>query len=185
MDSNITFFESGLQLVRGQGDLKNALGNMLPIVAQLANSASASLFLTDEREQVLKPLVTFGLPESYVKLCGFVPVGEQCCGRAVQHRKLWVVSDMLSDPLFASARQAAMETPIRAAFSVPVIRDDGKCLGSLACHYKRPYTPTKENIDVNRTWATLIAHTLSQYECTRLDLTSDVTRTATAGSSRK
>ena len=171
MDSKIVFFESGLALARGQGDLKNALGNMLPIVAQLANSNGASLFLTDEVEQVLKPLVTYGLPESYVKLCGFVPIGEQCCGRAVQQRKLWVVSDMLSDPLFSTARKAAMETPVRAAFSVPVIRDDDQCIGSLACHYTRPYTPTKENIDVNRTWAKLIAHTLSQYQGTQLALT--------------
>jgi GAF domain-containing protein len=167
MDSNIVFFESGLALARGQGDLKNALGNMLPIVAQLANSNGASLFLTDEAALVLKPLVTYGLPESYVRLCGFVPIGEQCCGRAVQHRKLWVVSDMLSDPLFSSTRKAATETHIRAAFSVPVVGDDDKCVGSLACHYTRPYTPTKENIDVNLTWAKLIAHTLSQYQGTQ------------------
>jgi len=63
--------------------------------------------------------------------------------QAVQQRKLWVVSDTLSDPLFLSAREAAMETSIRAAFSVPVIRDDDKCVGSLVCHYRRPYTPTK------------------------------------------
>ena len=168
MDPQTAFYDSGLQLVQGQGDLKNALGSMLPIVAQLAGSDAASLFLTDEIERVLKPLVTFGLPESYVKLCDFVAIGDQCCGRAVQERKLWIVSDMLTDPLFSSAKQAAVDTPIRAAFSVPVIRDDGKCIGSLACHHKRPYTPTKENIDVNRTWATLIAHTLSQYEGTRI-----------------
>jgi hypothetical protein len=170
MDPKILFFSSGLELARGEGDLKNALGNMLPIVAQLANSDGASLFLVDEAAQVLKPLVTYGLPEPYVKLCGFVPIGEQCCGRAVQHRKLWVVSDMLSDPLFSSARNAAMETSVRAAFSVPVICDDGKCIGSLACHYKRPYTPTKENIDLNRTWAKLIAHTLCQYQGTQLSV---------------
>lgn len=174
MDSNVVFFESGLGLVRGQGDLKNALGNMLPIVAQLAGSDGVSLFLTDEMDQVLKPLVTYGLPPAYVERCGFVRIGDQCCGRAVQHRKLWVVSDMLTDPLFSSAREAATETSIRAAFSVPVIRDDGKCVGSLACHYKRPYTPTKENVDVNVTWATLIAHTLSQYEDTKSLLTSSV-----------
>jgi GAF domain-containing protein len=164
MDSNVTFFESGLTLVHGHGDLRTALGSMLPIVAQLADSDGASLFLTDEVGQVLKPLATFGLPKSYVERCGLVRIGDQCCGRAVEHRKLWVVSDMLSDPLFSSARQAAAETSIRAAFSVPVIRDDGKCVGSLACHYKRPYTPTKANIDVNLRWATLIAHTLFQYE---------------------
>jgi hypothetical protein len=50
MDPQIAFYDSGLQLVRDHGDLKNALGNMLPIVAQLASSDGASLFLTDEIE---------------------------------------------------------------------------------------------------------------------------------------
>jgi GAF domain-containing protein len=168
MSADATFFESGLQLLQGRGNLKCALGNMLPIVAQLAGSDGASLFIVDESEMVLKPLVTVGLPESYVRLCGIIPVGEQCCGRAVKERKLWIVSDMLTDPLFASAKKASAETTIRAAFSVPVILEDGTCVGSLACHYKRPYTPTAQNISVNRTWATLIAHTLSEFHGTHL-----------------
>ena len=56
METSVRFFESGMQLMQGQGDLKTALGSMLPIVAQLASSA-ASLFVTDEAENVLKPLV--------------------------------------------------------------------------------------------------------------------------------
>ena len=44
--------------------------------------------VTEEAEQVLKPLVTFNLPESHVRLCGNIPFGEQCCGRAVHHYKL-------------------------------------------------------------------------------------------------
>ncbi len=82
MDSGVNFFETDLQLVQGQGDLKTALGNMLPIVAQLADFAGAFLFVTDKAQQELKPLVTYGLPEPYVKLCGNIPIGEQCCGRA-------------------------------------------------------------------------------------------------------
>ena len=168
MDS-VTFYDSGMALMRGNGDLKSALGSMLPIVAQLANSNGASLFITDESEKTLKPLVTYGLPKSYVDLCGFVRIGEQCCGRAVKERKLWIVSDMLNDPLFASGRKAAAETVIRAAFSMPVILNDGSCVGSLACHYKRPYTPTEENLAVNRTWASLMAHTLSRYRGTHIE----------------
>ena len=56
METSVRFFKSGTQLMHGQGDLKTALG-MLPIVAQLASSAAASLFVTDEAENVLKPLV--------------------------------------------------------------------------------------------------------------------------------
>jgi GAF domain-containing protein len=49
-------------------------------------------------------------------------------------RKPWIVSDMLSDPLFAAAKEASVKSGIRAAFSVPVITADGRVLGSLACH---------------------------------------------------
>ena len=55
MSADATFFESGLQLLQGRGNLKCALGNMLPIVAQLAGSDGASLFIVDESEMVLKP----------------------------------------------------------------------------------------------------------------------------------
>jgi hypothetical protein len=76
-----------LPLARGRGHRKTALGNLLPIVAQFANSAGASFLVTDRPEQVLQPLVTFNLPESHARLCGNIPTGEQCCGRTVRRCK--------------------------------------------------------------------------------------------------
>lgn len=163
MRKDITFFESGLRLVNGRGDLKTALAELLQLAAESANSASASFYLLDARKNVLRPVVTYGLPPAYVEACGSIAVGDQCCGRAVQYRKPWIVSDMLNDPLFASAKAAALMSPIRAAFSVPVIGEDGDCFGSLACHYAESYTATREQIERNETWATMIAHTLSSY----------------------
>lgn len=124
----------------------------------------------DEERQVLKIAITVGPPEDYVKGCGDIALGDQCCGRAALHRKPWIFTDMLSDPLFASAREASARTGIRSAFSVPVIQANGKVLGSLACHYRKPYTPTAYEIERNHLFATLIAfalvrnqdHTLSQ-----------------------
>ena len=165
-DSRIKFFADGLQCIQGNGDLKTALGQLVQLAAEFANSTSSSFYIVDEAEQVLKPLVTFGLPESYVSLCGNVKIGEQCCGRAVEHRKPWVVSDMLTDPLFAAGRQAAVESPMRAAFSIPVITEDGRCLGSLACHYDHVYEASESDVSANRTWADMIAHTLSHYKRT-------------------
>jgi GAF domain-containing protein len=75
----------------------------------------------------------------------------------------WIVSDMLTDPLFSTARSASEVSPIRAAFSVPAIAEDGECLGSLACHYDDIYTPTAEQIRKNEVWASMIAHTISKY----------------------
>jgi hypothetical protein len=40
-------------------------------------------------------------PPDFTLLCGDVRVGDQCCGLAVSHKKLWIVAKMLTDPLFA------------------------------------------------------------------------------------
>lgn len=163
-DPDLIFFENGLQLMKGQGDLKTALSTFVHLIAEDAKSTAASIYAVDAANQVLKPLVTLGLPQSYVKNCGDIPIGEQCCGRAVAHRKPWIVTDMLSDPLFESAKKAALGSPIRAAFSVPIIDDRNHCLGSLACHYSEAHTPAKEAIKRNEEWARLLAHAISQYK---------------------
>ena len=164
---DVRFFESGLALIEGKGDLQGALTHLVQLAAEGANSNSASFYIVDTRESVLKPLVTYGLPAAYVEACGNVRIGDQCCGRAVQHRKPWIVSDMLDDPLFASARSAALVSPIRAGFSVPVISVNGECLGALACQYSEPYTPSKDQIERNETWASMIAHIMSEYKAAR------------------
>ncbi len=164
MQNNVRFFESGLRLIKGDGDLKTALGQLVQLAAESGNCTSASFYIADWSESVLKPLVTYGLPPAYVEACGNVSIGDQCCGRAVEQRQPWIVSDMLTDPLFASAKAAALVSPIRAAFSVPVIDDNGRILGSLACHYDKPHTATEEEIKRNQTWAGLMAHTMSQYK---------------------
>lgn len=161
---DIRYFEDGLRAIEGSGDLKGALGDLVQLAASAAQSKASSLYMKDETGEFLKPLVTWGLSEAYIANCGDVRIGEQCCGRAVAQRKVWVVSDMLNDPLFAAARQAAVESPIRAAFSVPVIDANDEAIGSLACHFSEVHTPTSSEIERNRTWASLIAYTISQYK---------------------
>lgn len=163
-DANIRFFERGLQLVQASGDLKTALAQLVQLAAEQANSTSASFYVVDTKENVLKPLVTYGVPEAYVEACGDVRIGDQCCGRAVHYRKPWIVSDMLKDPMFESAKAAALVSPIRAGFSVPVIAQSGECLGALGCHYSEPYMPSAEQIGRNHNWAAMIADAICTYK---------------------
>lgn len=164
MRENAVRFFDGFESINGTGDLKGALSTLLQLAAEAAKSNAASIYLVDPRENTLKPLVTHGLPQAYVEACGDIRIGDQCCGRAVEHRQPWVVADMLIDPLFASARAAAVTSPIRAAFSVPVISEDGQCIGALACHYHQTYTPTSEDIQRNKDWAIMIAHVIAEYK---------------------
>ena len=125
--------EEGVSCLSSASDLHTALTSLVRLAAEGAKAPSASFYRLDESGQVLRPFILHGLPEAYVRGCGGVLVGTQCCGRAVEHRRVWIVSDMLTDPLFAEGRKAAENSPIRSAFSIPVIDAAGRCLGSLAC----------------------------------------------------
>lgn len=130
---------------------------MVRLACELADAHGATLYLAEG--PVLRPYVIYNLPKEYILGIGEVRVGSQCCGRAVAHKKPWIVADMLSDPLFAEGREGAASSPIRAAFSVPVI-DEDKAIGSLACHFTVPHTPAKVDIERNEVFAKLIAISL-------------------------
>ena len=158
--SDMAFIQKGLDQIQSGIAADSTLNELVQLAVSAAKAEAGSLSLMDEERQVLKITVTVGLPEEYVKGCGDIALGDQCCGRAALHRKPWIVTDMLTDPLFATAREASARTGIRAAFSVPVIQANGKVLGSLACHYRKPYTPTAYEIERNHLFATLIAFAL-------------------------
>jgi GAF domain-containing protein len=156
------FVHNALDQLAQDPALQSNLNELVRLAGQAAKSDACSLYYVDSQEQCLKPAVVLGLPSDYVRGCGNVPIGDQCCGRAVAHKKPWIVKDMHTDPLFANARAASETSGIRAAFSVPVINAENEAIASLACHYRVPYTPTNYDIERNRIFATLIAFAMSR-----------------------
>lgn len=133
------------------------LAKMLGVACEQAEAQGATLFVVDG--DVLKPYIVYNLPAEYTKGIGTVRVGEQCCGRAVAHKRPWIVTDMLTDPLFAAGRKGAADSPIRAAFSVPVL-DGDNAIASLACHFTSPHTPSHLDIERNEVFANLFSISL-------------------------
>ena len=130
------------------------LGKMLAVACDMAEADGATLFVVNG--EVLSPYIIYRLPVEYIQGIGEVRVGSQCCGRAVEHKRPWIVADMLSDPLFAEGRAGALNSPIRAAFSVPVL-DGNEAIASLACHFARPHSPSQVDLERNQAFAKLIA----------------------------
>jgi len=162
MTQNAIVFPEGRQIVGGTEGMHKAMGTFVSLAMEASTADAGSLYVVDATKQALVPYVTVGLPEVYVKQCGAVALGDQCCGRAVLHKQQWIVSDMLNDPLFENAKAAAEQSAVRAAFSTPVIDSTGFCMGSLACHFFRPYTPSTEDLTRNKLWAGLIAYSVEE-----------------------
>jgi GAF domain-containing protein len=127
---------------------------MLRVACELAEAQGSTLFVVDG--QVLRPYLIYNLPKEYIEGIGTVRVGEQCCGRAVAHKKPWIVSDMLTDPLFGDGVKGALDSPICSAFSVPVM-DGDEAIASLACHFTSPRNPSDLDIERNEVFARLFA----------------------------
>jgi GAF domain-containing protein len=133
--------------------------NLVRLACEGARAFGSTLFLVDG--EYLQPYIAYNLPQEYLDGIGRVRIGAQCCGRAVAHKRPWVVADMLTDPLFADGVRGAQNSPIRAAFSVPVFAGD-VATGSLACHYQNPYTPSPWDIERNESFAKLIGIALME-----------------------
>jgi GAF domain-containing protein len=140
---------------------KGFVSNLVRLACEGAKADGATLYLVDRSKKFLEPYVVHNLPQSYIDGIGKVEVGTQCCGRAVQFKKPWIVADMFTDPLFKDGVKGALKSDIRAGFSVPVIDPNGEAIGSLGCHYKQPRTPSDYEIERNAIFATLIAHTFA------------------------
>ena len=130
------------------------LGKMLGVACEVAEADGATLYVVDG--PVLRPYLIYRLPVEYIHGIGTVRIGTQCCGRAVEHKRPWIVRDMLSDPLFADGRNGALASSIRAGFSVPVL-DGDEVIASLACHFSRVHSPSSVDIERNEAFARLFA----------------------------
>lgn len=135
--------------------------NLVRLAAHGVGSTSSSLYTV--RDGALHPWYVYGLSPEFVAACGPVPVGEQCCGRAVAFRRPWVVSNMLTDPDWVELRESIGKTEIRAGFSVPVMQGE-TCIAALGCHFPRPFQPPLEAIERNQIYATLIAFAFKRFD---------------------
>ena len=157
MIDSFDFLRAGHRHVSDSTNLKLTITGLVKTAAAAAGTDMGSLFLLHKAEGALYPYVLFNLPESYLVGCSTVALGTQCCGRAALHKIPWYVEDMWTDPLFIDGRDAAKNSGIRAALSVPVLADNGECLGSLAAHFRDVYRPGQKTVETFQLLCTVIA----------------------------
>jgi GAF domain-containing protein len=155
------FLRAGHRHIADSTNLKQTIFGLVKMAAATSGTDMGSLFLL-QSDKVLHPYILLNLPKTYLEGCSTVPVGTQCCGRAVLHKIPWIVEDMWSDPLFIDCRAAAKNSGIRAGFSIPVINDFGECLGSLAAHFREVHRPGQETLETMQMMGNLLAYALTK-----------------------
>src|SRR6266481_1899586 len=131
-----------------------SLNEVLTSVTRLIEAHSegmlCSIFLLDEDGLHLRYGGAANLPEAYRAATDGVCIGPNVgsCGAAAYLRHPVFVSDILSHPNWASLRSVVLQSGLRAAWSTPIMSQDGKVLGTFCMYYREVRHPGTDDIQL-------------------------------------
>jgi PAS domain S-box-containing protein len=136
-----------LGLIRAQAPLPKILEVLCIHIEKQHPDLLSSILLLDADGTTLRHGAAPSLPAEYSRAIDGVQIGPCAgsCGTAAYRRQPVVVSDIATDPLWASCRQLALPHGLRACWSTPIASQDGRILGTFAIYYREPRTPGAEH----------------------------------------
>jgi formate hydrogenlyase transcriptional activator len=153
-----------------------SLNEVLTSLARLIEAHSegmlCSIFLLDDDGLHLRYGVAADLPQAYRAATDGVCIGPDVgsCGAAAYLGKPVFVSDMVSHPNWANFRSVVLQSGLRAAWSTPILSQDGKVLGTFCMYYREVRHPGTDDIQLIE-YASRIAAIAIERERSRVALT--------------
>lgn len=122
-------------LVMG-ASLESALEVLTNAIEYLTDDVKASILLLDEEGLRLWTGADPNLPKEYSEAIHGKPIGprEGSCGTSAYEKKLIIVSDIQTDPLWEKYREIALRNNLRSCWSSPIFSRDHKVLGTFALY---------------------------------------------------
>jgi PAS domain S-box-containing protein len=144
------FFRAGqsrvLELIAADAPLVEILTNLVLLMQGQAEGLRCSILLLSRDGIHVEHGAAPDLPDVYVKAVDGAPIGPRAgsCGTAMYTRQPVVVTDVLTDPLWADYRDLAKKSGLRACWSTPIISSQGEVLGSFAMYRQESRGPRPE-----------------------------------------
>lgn len=144
------FFRAGqsrvLELIAEDARLSEILTNLVLLMEGQAEGLRCSILLLSRDGIHVEHGAAPNLPDVYVKAVNGAPIGPRAgsCGTAMYTRQPVVVTDVLTDPLWADYRDLAKISGLGACWSTPIISSQGEVLGSFAMYRQESRGPRAE-----------------------------------------
>jgi formate hydrogenlyase transcriptional activator len=153
--------------------LNEVLTSITRLIEAHSEGMLCSIFLLDEDGLRLRCGVAANLPQAYRAAIDGTCIGPNVgsCGAAAYLRQPVFISDILSHPNWANFRSIVLQSGLRAAWSTPIMSQDGKVLGTFCMYYREvrhPGTHDMQLID----YASRIAGIAIERERSRSALTT-------------
>ena len=131
-----------LELVAKGAPLSEILETLCRSVEELAPGVLCSVLLLEGDK--LRHGAAPSLPQDYNRQIDGLTIGPTVgsCGTAAFLKKPVIVSDTLTDPLWADFRDLAQKYGLRACWSTPIVSQQSEVLGTFAMYYREPRSPS-------------------------------------------
>src|SRR5438874_13677622 len=133
-------------MVASGAPLSDTLTSIVRLLEGHAGGMICSILLLGPSGKNVQHGAAPSLPKAYVKAIDGLPIGPRVgsCGTAMYLKRPVLVTDVLTDPLWADYRDLAMSCGLRACWSTPIISSHGDVLGSFAMYRQEPRGPNAE-----------------------------------------
>ncbi|EHP39563.1 diguanylate cyclase/phosphodiesterase with PAS/PAC and GAF sensor(s) [Cupriavidus basilensis OR16] len=144
-DEMLAFEQAVLRLITRNMPLPELLASVCRRAEEMfGEGPSCSILLLDDDGTHTKFGAAPSLPDAFSAAVDGLEIGPCAgsCGTAMFERRMVVVEDIATDPLWDAYRQLALPIGLRACWSIPFMDDAGKVLGAFAVYYRVPRRPT-------------------------------------------
>ena len=137
-----------LELVASGAQLSDILTRIVLLMEAQAEGMVCSILLLNPDGKHVQHGAAPNLPEAYIKAVDGAPIGPRhgSCGTAMFLKKPVVVTDVMTDPLWADYRPLAEICGLRACWSTPIMSSQNEVLGSFAMYRQETRGPNAEEL---------------------------------------
>ena len=135
-----------LEMVAANAPLPEVLTNLVLLMEAQAEGMLCSILVLTADGMRVRHGAAPSLPEAYVKAVDGAPIGPRngSCGTAMYLKKPVVVTNVMTDPLWADYRDLAEICGLRACWSTPIFSPQGDVIGSFAMYRQEQRGPNAE-----------------------------------------
>src|SRR6202167_998648 len=139
-----------LKMILLSAPLNEILATVCRLIEAHREGMLCSIFVLEEDGQHLRYAAAPNLPQAYRAGTDGACVGpnEASCGVAAYLRQPVFVPDIDSDPRWAKFRTFAVQSGLRAAWSNPIMPNDGKVLGTFCMFFREVRHPDPSEIQL-------------------------------------
>jgi PAS domain S-box-containing protein len=149
-DQRLHFAERrAMEMLAASFPLEDILATIVSVIEELAPETLGSVLLYDPTTRRLRTGAAASLPSAWNQTVDGTEIGPSVgsCGTAAFRRDAVFVRDVETDPLWENCRDAVRPHGLRACWSMPILANDGRVLGTFAMYYRQPRSPEAADVE--------------------------------------